>query len=65
MTRLTVKEAAAYTRYSESTLNRLRSQGGGPRYIKPCGKVLYDQRDLDDWMEQSKRRNTSEQPKAA
>jgi hypothetical protein len=48
---LTVKEAAVYLRLSASTLNRLRVSGGGPRYAKLAGKVLYDVVDLDVWIE--------------
>jgi hypothetical protein len=57
---LTVKQAAAYCHLSPSTLNRLRVSGGGPRYAKLAGKVLYDVRDLDRWIEDSKRGSTSE-----
>lgn len=59
---LTVKEAAAYLRYGKSTLDKLRVAGGGPRYAKPPGvsKVLYDQRDLDKWIEDHKRNSTSD-----
>jgi hypothetical protein len=57
---LIVKEAADYCRLSASTLNRLRVSGDGPRYTKLSGKVLYDVRDLDKWIEDSKRGSTSE-----
>jgi predicted DNA-binding transcriptional regulator AlpA len=57
---LTVGEAATYVSLSASTLNRLRVSGGGPRYAKLAGKVLYDVRDLDQWIEDSKRGSTSE-----
>jgi excisionase family DNA binding protein len=57
---LTVKEAADCLRLSASTLNRLRVSGGGPRYTKLAGKVLYDAADLDDWIEDGKRGSTSE-----
>jgi predicted DNA-binding transcriptional regulator AlpA len=57
---LTVVETAAYVSLSASTLNRLRVSGGGPRYAKLAGKVLYDVRDLDKWIEDSKRGSTSE-----
>ena len=57
---LTVVETAAYVSLSASTLNRLRVSGGGPRYAKLAGKVLYDVRDLDQWIEDSKRGSTSE-----
>jgi Helix-turn-helix domain len=59
---LTVKEAAVYLRLSASTLNRLRVSGGGPRYAKLAGKVLYDVVDLDVWIEDGKRGSTSEVP---
>ena len=45
-----MKEAALYCRLSASTLNRLRVTGDGPRYTKLAGKVLYDVRDLDQWI---------------
>jgi predicted DNA-binding transcriptional regulator AlpA len=57
---LTVAEAATYVSLSASTLNRLRVTGGGPRYAKLAGKVLYDVHDLDQWIEVSKRGSTSE-----
>jgi predicted DNA-binding transcriptional regulator AlpA len=57
---LTVAKAATYVSLSASTLNRLRVSGGGPRYVKLAGKVLYDVRDLDQWIENSKRASTSE-----
>jgi Helix-turn-helix domain len=56
---LPVGEAATYVSLSASTLNRLRVSGGGPRYAKLAGKILYDVRDLDQWVEDSKRASTS------
>jgi excisionase family DNA binding protein len=56
----TVVEAASYLSLSASTLNRLRVNGGGPRYAKLGGKILYDLRDLDQWIEDSKRASTSD-----
>ena len=56
----TVKEAALYCRLSASTLNRLRVTGIGPRYTKLAGKVLYDVRDIDQWIEGGKRASTSD-----
>ena len=56
----TVKEAALYCRLSASTLNRLRVSGDGPRYTKLAGKVLYDVRDVDQWIEDCKRASTSD-----
>ncbi len=60
MPRLTVKQAAAYVPCGVGTLNKLRVTGGGPAYSKPAGKVLYDTRDLDKWIEASKRSSTSD-----
>jgi hypothetical protein len=57
---LPVAEAATYVSLSASTLNRLRVSGGGPIYAKLAGKILYDIRDLDQWIEDSKRGSTSE-----
>jgi hypothetical protein len=54
MSRLSVKEAAAYIPCGESTLNNMRCIGGGPRYIKLGKRVLYDTRDLDQWLEDHK-----------
>jgi hypothetical protein len=56
---LPVIEAATYVSLSASTLNRLRVSGGGPRYAKLAGRVLYDVRDLDQWIEDNKRGSTS------
>ena len=56
----TVNKASAYVRLSASTLNRLRVTGDGPRYTKLAGKVLYDERDLDQWIEDGKRASTSD-----
>jgi excisionase family DNA binding protein len=55
MKRLTIKEAAQYLRLAYSTLNRLRVKGGGPRYMRLGGKILYDLADLDAWTESNKR----------
>lgn len=46
-----------------STLNQLRVKGGGPRFTKPAGRVLYDVRDLEKWIEDSMRVSTSDDPK--
>jgi excisionase family DNA binding protein len=58
--RRTVKEAAVYIPCGVSTLNKLRVTGGGPRYIKLGGRVLYDERDLDKWLEANKHDSTSD-----
>jgi Helix-turn-helix domain len=59
--RLTVSQAGDYIPCGISTLNKLRVSGGGPRFIKIGGRVLYDVRDLDKWLENCKRYSTSDQ----
>ena len=51
MPRLTAKEAAEYTGLSHRYLEKLRTAGGGPRFIKFTRKVMYDTRELDRWLE--------------
>lgn len=53
------KGAALYTNTSELTLNKLRLTGGGPKYIKLGRTVLYDQADLDAWLNAHRRSSTS------
>ena len=40
MSRLNVKEAAAYIPMAKSSLDKMRVAGGGPRFIKLGKKVL-------------------------
>lgn len=58
--RMPVAEAAAYVGLSVSTLNKLRVFGGGPAFLKLGRRVVYDSRDLNDWLECGRRRSTSE-----
>jgi excisionase family DNA binding protein len=61
MTRLlTCREAAVALRLSQRTLERLRVAGGGPAYSKLGRRVLYRDGDLDRWVEDRLRSNTSE-----
>jgi excisionase family DNA binding protein len=60
--RMRTPEASKYLGLSKSTLDKLRCFGGGPRYIKTGRRVLYDQRDLDSFLESHKRSSTSEYP---
>lgn len=59
MARLTVEAAAEYVGVSRSMLDRFRSAGGGPRFIKLGAKVLYDTLDLDRWCESKKQESTA------
>ena len=37
-------------RFSVSTLNIWRMKGRGPKYLKVGSKVLYQQKDADEWL---------------
>jgi predicted DNA-binding transcriptional regulator AlpA len=59
--RLRVKEAAAYTGLSASTLNKYRLTGHGPRFIKAGPRcVVYAITDLDAWMVERTHTSTAE-----
>ena len=63
MTRLTVREAAAYLRLAKGTLDQWRTAGTGPRFIKlSARKILYDTADLDAWLNARKQSSTADQP---
>jgi hypothetical protein len=61
---LTTVEAADFVRLSPRTLERLRVQGTGPRYIKAGpgkrAKVLYRIADLQEWLEATIFQSTGE-----
>ena len=57
---LTVKEASDFLKLSETTLNRYRTYGGGPRYRKLGRNVRYIKDDLLDWANQRDFSSTSE-----
>jgi hypothetical protein len=63
--RLSTAEAAVFTGLSASTLAKLRVFGGGPHYRKLLRRVVYDTRDLDDWLVSKARSCTSETGAAA
>ena len=44
------KEAAEYLRISARHLEHWRATGQGPRFSKPDKAVLYDRKDLDEWV---------------
>ena len=46
---LTNAEAAAALRLSPRTLEKLRVNGGGPRFRKFGSRVIYAREDLDAW----------------
>lgn len=55
-----VRDAAAYVGLSKSYLDKARITGGGPKYIKLGQRVVYDTRDLDAWLDENRRRSTSD-----
>jgi predicted DNA-binding transcriptional regulator AlpA len=57
---LNPKKAAAFLGVSERTLERLRTAGEGPKYIKFGMTVRYDLTDLRAWVEARKRASTSD-----
>jgi predicted DNA-binding transcriptional regulator AlpA len=60
MTLLTAAEAARVLRLSERTLERLRCQGFGPKFIKLKRRVLYRPTDIDEWLTQRVVASTSQ-----
>jgi predicted DNA-binding transcriptional regulator AlpA len=54
---LTVSKTLGLTR---KALQNMRWRGGGPRYVKLGRRVLYDRADLEAWIQQNKRGDTSE-----
>lgn len=49
--RLKGPEAAKYLGFSHSTLEKMRHEGRGPRYVKLGGRVFYRRADLDAYIE--------------
>lgn len=61
MERLRASEAARYVGLAESTLAKMRIRGDGPCYSKAGARiVVYDRRDLDQWLQGRLRRSTSD-----
>ena len=58
--RMSTPEAATYLGLSARTLEKLRISGGGPEYLKPNRRVVYDRDVLDEWLAGKRRRSTSD-----
>jgi len=58
--KLTRREAADYIGVRYPTLCTWATTGGGPPFLKVGAKVLYLQRDLDDWLSSRRVRCTAE-----
>lgn len=48
--RLAVDAASAYLGLSTSTLNKMRCEGRGPRYLRLGARVFYRKEDLDHFV---------------
>lgn len=48
------KRAADYYGVSERTLDDLRRSGGGPRWYRLFGRIVYDRADLDAYVAERK-----------
>lgn len=57
---LTAEEAAGYLRANIRTLERRRTVGGGPSFVKIGHRVCYDLADLRAWVAQQRRAHTGE-----
>jgi predicted DNA-binding transcriptional regulator AlpA len=57
---LNVSQVAERCGVSISFLNKLRTKGGGPPYLKLGHAVRYLDSKLDDWIAAQERRSTSE-----
>jgi predicted DNA-binding transcriptional regulator AlpA len=58
---LRTPQAAEYLSLAESTLEKLRLSGAGPRFVRLGARAVgYDLRDLDEWIDAQKRTSTSE-----
>ena len=55
-----VEDVASFTGLSTSYLNKLRVTGFGPPFMKIGRAVLYKQKDVEDWLEKSRRQSTSD-----
>ena len=56
-------EAAKYLDLAESTLEKMRVTGRGPRFIRIGRAVRYDDEDLDVYIESGRRISTSQKTK--
>ncbi len=57
---LTTPMAADYVGLSPATLETMRVRGGGPVFVKLGARVVYQREDLDKWLEERKRKSTSD-----
>jgi len=58
--KLNTQGAAQYCGVGKATLEKLRLTGGGPTYLKPSRRVIYQISDLDTWLNRHRRASTSQ-----
>ncbi len=63
--RMNVQRAAEYLGLSQSTLNKMRGEGRGPRYLRLGSRVFYRPADLDEYINQGVRETTDSRTAAA
>ena len=56
---LTPAQASRYTGIPSNTLNAWRYEGKGPNFYKPRGRVLYDKRELDQFIRSGIRKSST------
>ncbi|MCP4181811.1 MAG: helix-turn-helix domain-containing protein [Hyphomicrobiales bacterium] len=59
---LNAKQAAEWLGLKPNTLAKMRVYGNGPAYRKHGQRVLYSQKDLQEWSDGRRRSSTSETP---
>jgi len=53
---ITTREAANILRTSPGQIANLRLRGEGPPYLKFSRRVLYDMKDLEQWLDRHRQR---------
>jgi predicted DNA-binding transcriptional regulator AlpA len=63
MDKLRTEAAARYLGLARSTLAKMRVRGDGPPYSKAGARVVvYDIKDLNDWLRKTRRTSTRSEP---
>jgi hypothetical protein len=63
--RMNVQRAAEYLGLSQSTLNKMRGEGRGPRYVRLESRVFYRRSDLDEYVSRGVRETADSRSAAA
>ena len=58
---LTTREAATYSGFAESTLEKARIYGGGPAFCRVGRTIRYRVEDIDAWISAGRMNSTSGQ----